>query len=167
MYGRAWSPMPDTILIARCPVPECPDHGKPQEQIVSRASLYQMFDPYGSDRIFYCKTCGNVFAPTPQEKRENPERVGAGYSLTRSAPNPRPIAWQNTRNRFELWSSTPGGLQLEITSEVGRSCHNQPRNNGYPGNCTPQLNSFQCSAKSVCGGRLETKFNAFLPCPFA
>jgi hypothetical protein len=40
--------MLDVIFIARCPVPDCPEHGKPYEQIVSRATLYQMFDPDGS-----------------------------------------------------------------------------------------------------------------------
>jgi hypothetical protein len=49
-------------------VPDCPEHGKPREQIASRATLYQMFDPYGSDRIFLCKACGNVFAPITLEK---------------------------------------------------------------------------------------------------
>jgi hypothetical protein len=68
--------MPDVILIACCPVPDCPEHGKPHEQIVSRATLYQMFDPDGSDRIFLCKACGNVFVPTPAEK----ERIQRGLA---------------------------------------------------------------------------------------
>jgi hypothetical protein len=65
--------VPDVILIARCPVPDCPEHGKPYEHIVSRATLYQMLDPDGSDRIFFCKACENVFAPSPAEK-ENIQR---------------------------------------------------------------------------------------------
>ena len=68
--------MPDLILIARCPVPDCPEKGKPHEQIVDRATLYQMFDPDGSDRIFLCKACGNMFAPTPAEK----ERIQRGLA---------------------------------------------------------------------------------------
>jgi hypothetical protein len=32
--------MLDVTLAARCPVPDCPEHGKPHEQIVSRATLY-------------------------------------------------------------------------------------------------------------------------------
>lgn len=65
--------MPDVVLIARCPVPNCPEHGKPHEQIVNRATLYQMFDPDGSDRIFLCRACGNVFAPPPAEKERIPQ----------------------------------------------------------------------------------------------
>lgn len=53
MPEAALKHMPDVILIARCPVPDCPERGKPHEQIVSRATLYQMFDPDGSDRIFF------------------------------------------------------------------------------------------------------------------
>ena len=45
--------MLDVVLIARCAVPDCAEHSKPHEQIVSRATLYQMFDPDGSDRIFF------------------------------------------------------------------------------------------------------------------
>ena len=52
------------------------EHGKPHEQIVSRATLYQMFGPDGSDRIFFCKACGNVLATTPAEK----ERIQLGLA---------------------------------------------------------------------------------------
>jgi hypothetical protein len=34
--------IPDAVLIACCPVPDCPEHDKVHEQIVSRATLYQM-----------------------------------------------------------------------------------------------------------------------------
>jgi hypothetical protein len=30
-------------------VPDCPEHGKPHEYVVSRATLYEMFDPDGSE----------------------------------------------------------------------------------------------------------------------
>jgi hypothetical protein len=56
--------MADVVLFARCPVPDCSEHGKPREQIVSRATLYEMFDPDGSHRIFFCQACGNIFAPS-------------------------------------------------------------------------------------------------------
>jgi hypothetical protein len=57
-------------LRARCPVQDCFDFGKPRDYIVIRKTLYEMFDPDGSDRIFLCETCGNVFAPTPAEKEK-------------------------------------------------------------------------------------------------
>jgi hypothetical protein len=70
--------MPDAVLFARCPVPDCSEHGKPHEHIVSRATLYQMFDPDGSDRIFFCQACGNVFAPTPAEKEQIQRKLAHG-----------------------------------------------------------------------------------------
>jgi hypothetical protein len=70
--------MPDVILFARCPVPDCSEHGKPHEQIVSRATLYQMFDSEGSDRIYFCQACGNIFAPTPAEKEQIQRKLAYG-----------------------------------------------------------------------------------------
>jgi len=70
--------MPDVILFAGCPVLDCPEHGKPHEQIVSRATLYQMFDPDGSDRIFFCQACKNVFAPTPAEREQIQKGLAEG-----------------------------------------------------------------------------------------
>jgi hypothetical protein len=48
---------------------ECPEKGKPHERIVSRDTTYHIFDPDGSDRIFFCEACGNIFPPTPAEKQ--------------------------------------------------------------------------------------------------
>jgi hypothetical protein len=62
------APMADVVLFARCPVPDCSGRGKPHEQIVSRATFFQMFDPDGNHRIFFCSSCGNVFTPSPAEK---------------------------------------------------------------------------------------------------
>ena len=45
---------------------------------VTRATLYQMFDPTGSDRIFFCKACGNAFAPTPAEKEKIERGLASG-----------------------------------------------------------------------------------------
>ena len=53
--------MPDVTHTARCPVPDCSEHAKPHEQIASRATLCEMFDPDGSDGIFFLQHCGNVF----------------------------------------------------------------------------------------------------------
>jgi hypothetical protein len=72
--------MPDVTLIACCPVPDWPENSMPHEQIVTRATLYQMFDPDGSDWVFLCRACGNIFAPTPAEK-EKIQRGSAQGSL--------------------------------------------------------------------------------------
>lgn len=43
-----------------------------------RATLYQLFDPDGSDRIFFCRACGNIFAPIPVEKQRIQRGLASG-----------------------------------------------------------------------------------------
>jgi hypothetical protein len=68
----------DVVLVGSCPVPDCSEQGKPHHHIVSRTTLYEMFDPNGTDRIFYCHACGNMFAPTPTEKERIQQRLAQG-----------------------------------------------------------------------------------------
>jgi hypothetical protein len=37
-----------------------------------------MFDPDGSDRVFFCKACGNIFAPTPAGKEKIQKGLAQG-----------------------------------------------------------------------------------------
>jgi hypothetical protein len=42
------------------------------------AGAKKMFDPNRSDRIFFCRACGNVFAPTAAKKEQIQTKLAYG-----------------------------------------------------------------------------------------
>jgi hypothetical protein len=68
----------DVLLVARCPVPDCSEHGKPHKTRRHPHGSVRDLRPERHRQDLYYHACGNVFAPTPAEKERIQQRLAQG-----------------------------------------------------------------------------------------